>query len=497
MPRYEGQLELSWTNKHKCLLAHDDGSYEWLPPSDYRVAEVRLLQTVGSVGEVGQGRAQDNLLIQGDALHALTSLTKLPEFAREYVGKVKLAYLDPPFNTGQAFTHYDDALEHSVWLTMMRDRLAQIQELLASNGSVWVHCDDSEQAYLRVVMDEVFGRDNFVAVVVWEKVYSPRMDAKQFSSSHDYILVYSKQPGWTPNTFTIEPDVTQFRHEDEHGRRYRSDPLRKWGKNSQREDRPNLWYPITAPTGEVVWPIRPDGTDGNWRWQRETYESRKDEVDWLDKGSGLQPYLRQYADQSTSRPPETLWRSEEVGHNHQAQQHLKTIFGTKKFDTPKPERLLQRIIHIGTEPNDVVLDCFLGSGTTAAVAQKMGRRWVGVERRRATVETFTEPRLRRVVEGTDQGGVSDLMSWQGGGGFRLLEVDSSMFEEDGGIVFLADAMSNGGLAEAQQLSSPLNTSHSRRSLGSRGGPDSPLSTVWSMKMWFVYSCPPLPMRSAL
>jgi len=125
LPKYEGRLELTWTNKPERLLAHEDGSYEWVSPSDYRVAEVRLLHDAGTVGEVrsDRSRAKDNLLIRGDALNALTSLTNLPEFEREYVGRVKLAYLDPPFNTQQSFLHYDDALEHSVWLTMMRDRL--------------------------------------------------------------------------------------------------------------------------------------------------------------------------------------------------------------------------------------------------------------------------------------------------------------------------------------------------------------------------------------
>ena len=167
MSEYEGRLELTWTNKHLRLLADDDGSYTWVSPSDYRVAEVRLLRDAGVVGITdAPERAADNLLIRGDALNALTSLVQLPEFARHYVGKVKLAYLDPPFNTQQSFLHYDDALEHSVWLTMMRDRLLQIKTLLASDGSIWVHCDDSEQGYLKVMMDEVFGRENFVAVSV-------------------------------------------------------------------------------------------------------------------------------------------------------------------------------------------------------------------------------------------------------------------------------------------------------------------------------------------
>ncbi len=174
MPTYDGRLELTWTNKPLRLLAHEDGSYEWVSPSDYRVAEVRLLHDAGAGGEVHAqpDRARDNLLIRGDALNALTSLIELPELAREYVGKVKLAYLDPPFNTQQSFLHYDDALEHSVWLTMMRDRLVSTKTLLAPAGSVWVHLDDSEMGYCRVMMDEIFGRENFVATIVWEKSYT-------------------------------------------------------------------------------------------------------------------------------------------------------------------------------------------------------------------------------------------------------------------------------------------------------------------------------------
>jgi adenine-specific DNA-methyltransferase len=186
----EGRLELTWTNKPLRLLAHDDGSYEWVEPSDYRVAEVRLLQEVAAVGAVGARRAADSLLIRGDALNALTSLARLPEFAQEYLGKVKLVYIDPPFNTQQSFLQYDDALEHSVWLTMIRDRLLQIRDLLAPDGSVWLHLDDSEVHRARCVLDEVFGPDQFVATVIWEKSDSPRMDAQYFSGRHDYTLVY-------------------------------------------------------------------------------------------------------------------------------------------------------------------------------------------------------------------------------------------------------------------------------------------------------------------
>jgi len=199
---HEGRLELTWTNKSLRLLADEDGRYEWLPPADYRIAEVRLLHARNEIGDVAADadRACDNLLIRGDALNALTSLIELPELAREYVGKVKLAYLDPPFNTQQSFLQYDDALEHSVWLTMMRDRLLSIKTLLAPDGSVWVHCDDSEQAYLKVMMDEVFGRENFVASVVWQKIHARNNSAQHFSTDHDYIVAFAKnRDSWARN----------------------------------------------------------------------------------------------------------------------------------------------------------------------------------------------------------------------------------------------------------------------------------------------------------
>ena len=192
MTSYHGRLELTWTNKDQRLLAHEDGSYEWVPPSDYRVAEVRLLHDVTTVGEVfdSKDRAHDNLLIRGDALNALTSLVELPEFASEYVGKVKLAYLDPPFNTQQSFLQYDDALEHSVWLTMTRDRLVQIRALLAPGGTVWLHLDDAEVHHARCVLDEVFGPECFIGTIIWKKSDTLRNDARRFSTSHDYLLVY-------------------------------------------------------------------------------------------------------------------------------------------------------------------------------------------------------------------------------------------------------------------------------------------------------------------
>jgi adenine-specific DNA-methyltransferase len=252
VPGYEGRLELTWTNKRLRLLAHEDGSYEWLEPSDYRVAEVRLLHDVTTVGDVGKRRAADNLLIRGDALHALTSLSRLPEFAREYLGKVRLAYLDPPFNTQQSFLHYDDALEHSVWLTMMRDRLEGIKTLLAPDGSIYIHCDTTEGHYLKALLDEVFGRNNFRNEIIWKRT-SAHSDAHTMGSVHDTILFYTNGDSWTwnPQYTPYEEQYIEkyYRYKDPDGRRYASGDVAAAGPGPARYFRGELREPLQALTG--------------------------------------------------------------------------------------------------------------------------------------------------------------------------------------------------------------------------------------------------------
>jgi adenine-specific DNA-methyltransferase len=444
---------LTWTNKHLRLLAHEDGSYEWVPPADFRVAEVRLLDEAGTTGEVREEdeRAKDNLLIRGDALSALTSLTKIPEFRDEYVGKVKLIYIDPPFNTGQAFEHYDDALEHSVWLTMMRDRLTKLKKLLAADGSIWVHLDDVEMHRCRAVLDEVFGAENFVGVIIWEKADSPRMDAQWFSTRHDYLIVYGKTDAVMINGFSYNSgEAAHYNKRDDKGRPYYLKPLRAMGgQGSTREARPTLWYPLTAPDGTEVWPKLTDGGDGAWRWKPSKVEDDAHLIEWIHGARGFQPYFRIYGKEDARRPPETIWLSGEVGSNRTSKAEIKKLFpAVGAFSTPKPERLMERVIHIATNPGDIVLDCFAGSGTTAAVSHKMRRRWITCEWNRETLETFTGPRLARVAAGEDPGGISESVGWEGGGGFRVLDVAPSMFEDDEGHVVLADWASNGALAEA-------------------------------------------------
>lgn len=453
-PEPSGKLELNWTNKNRSLLAHEDGTYEWVVRRDRRVAEVRLLRDAGTVGEVGasERRAEDNLLIRGDALHALTALADLPEFAATYEGKVKLCYIDPPFNTGQAFAHYDDGLEHSVWLTMMRDRLRLVKKLLRPDGSVWVHLDDSEVHRCRMVMDEEFGSEAFVATVVWQK-RTTRENRAAFGSSHDSILIYAPMgaSAWR-HVRNLMPRTAAKEY-----RNPNKDPKGPWRPipMDAQGHRPNQMYEITTPAGVVHTP--PKGRC--WSLLEENFKalladgpqeppSRLGRIYFGKDGKG-RPNIIRYLSESEGLVPGTWWPAEEVGTNDEAKKHIMAMFpDVEAFDTPKPERLMQRIIQIGSNPGDVVLDCFAGSGTTAAVANKMRRRWVTSERSRNTIDTFTAPRLQKVVKGEDPGGITEAVEWHGGGGFRVLDVAPSMYEEDAGVVVLAEWATNGALAEA-------------------------------------------------
>jgi adenine-specific DNA-methyltransferase len=570
---YSGRLELTWTNKDKRLLAYEDGSYAWVSPADYRVAEVRLLDDAGTVGETNgpRNRARDNLLIRGDALNALASLTGLPEFAGELVGKVTLAYLDPPFNTQQSFLQYDDALEHSVWLTMMRDRIRLIKELLAADGSIWVHLDHVESHRCRAVLDEEFGSNNFVADVAWEKAVTPRNNTGTMTVSQDTILVYRKSDAWALNRLPRRA-LSDSRHKSPDGDPipWRDNPTDAPGASSHQ----GMVYAIQHPiTGDLMYTKvgRCWGREQSWFLEQMSeyapYELRQiDDAERRAKICGTTPdkvregvqaimlavplaeaavaaqarydagswptiYLTRKArggiqfkahQTDIGRVPATLWPASEVGANIEGKAEIQDMFpGVTPFETPKPERLLERVIEIASHPGDIVLDCFAGSGTTAAVAHKMGRRWVTIERERNTIDTFTAPRLGKVVDGSDQGGISRLhervadvglpdgvspedaaqftsllgkfkdvllkepddteidertdherewheqveavtrqlrgasktrkvskQRWDGGGGFRILDVASSMFEDDDGTVVVAEWASNGKLAEA-------------------------------------------------
>jgi len=501
-----GRLELTWTNKHLRLISDPEGGYEWVDPSDPRVSEVRLLHEVDTVGDdLPDG---GNLLIEGDALHALTALNRIPELAERYAGQVRLVYIDPPFNTGQAFAHYDDNLEHSVWLSMLRDRLVQVKPLLAPDASIWVHLDDAEVHRCRCVMDEVLGAGNFVATVVWEKDKGRRSDT-HVSAAHDYLVVYAPSPDrWKaarnllPRT---ESQVSRYRNPDD-------DPRGPWlqGDNgTAKSGSAASRWPIELPSGREVVP--PGGR--GWAFSLSTFNRAVAEgrVYFGRDGNGM-PIIKKYlSDVQSGVVPRTWWPADEVGHNQEAKRdHLRKLFpDVDPFATPKPERLLQRIIHIATDPGDIVLDCFAGSGTTAAVAHKMARRWVTSEQVSDTVATFTRPRLEKVVKGEDPGGITTVTRltgdglpdglesgevktaakalkamfddgrldetgldeptmkavakamreaektatetlWSGGGGFRHVRVGPSMFDLDAetGDVYLAEWATNGAFSEA-------------------------------------------------
>jgi adenine-specific DNA-methyltransferase len=439
---HRGRLELTWTEKERRLVSRNSGDYAWVPPSDHRVAEVRLLHDAGIVGsdpEVG-------ILIRGDALHGLASLAELEPYRAASVGTVKLAYLDPPFNTAQTSFRYFDGLEHSIWLTMMRDRLLQIRELLSEDGSVWVHCDDSEHAYLKVMMDEVFGRQNFVGTIVWQKAHSRRNDASFVSVAHDYIVVFARNIDHLTLNRLDADEAQRALYTNPDG-----DPRGDWISVPFHAPnvRPNLTYEITGPTGKTFQPPR----GRCWSMTKEKFDALRadDRIYFGPKGEGVPRRKKFWDEEPPSTIPWTWWSRDDVGDNQEATKEAKALVGDSApavFATPKPERLLQRIVAIASSPGDLVLDCYLGSGTAAAVAHKMGRRWIGVELDAETLDQFAIPRMEAVVRGEEPGGITNQVGWKGGGGFRIFDVGASMFEDDLGDVVLAEWATNGKLAAA-------------------------------------------------
>ena len=403
---------------------------DWMSRSEDIVAAAkvpyRMLEAVPKLD--GGNGAPANMLIQGDNLDALKALLPF------YAGRVKCIYIDPPYNTRSAFEHYDDNLEHAQWLAMIYPRLVLLRELLAENGSIWVSIDDNEGHYLKVVLDEVFGRANFVNNIIWEKSDSPKMDSKLFSSRHDHIHCYGKKiDNLTIKRMAVDSVPAHFNRTDDAGRRYYTKPLRAMGSGDDtREARPTLHFPMVAPDGMEVLPMRPDGIEGRWRWSAERVARDQNLIEWVNGRNGWSPYYRIFADAGSGRPPETIWAHGEVGTNRTSKAEVNALFsGEQPFTTPKPEALMQRILQIATDPGDLVLDSFLGSGTTAAVAHKMGRQWIGIEMG-DHAETHCKPRLDKVIEG-EQGGISEAVEWKGGGGYRYYRLGPPAFDATGRI----------------------------------------------------------------
>ena len=403
---------------------HQKLELTWIGKDSQPKLEPRILieDTDKSYGD----KNRPNLLIHGDNLLALKALEL------EFIGKIKCIFIDPPYNTGSAFTHYDDGIEQSLWLTLMRDRLVILRRLLAEDGSIWITIDDNEAHYLKVLCDEIFARKNFIANVVWEKSDSPRMDAQFFSVRHDHLLVYAKESSktlWNRLSLGATPD--HYDKFDSFDQRYYLKPLRAMGgQGDSRAARPTLYFALIAPDGSDVYPKRQDGTDGAWRWNKSKIEQENEKIEWIKGRNGWTPYYRIYAEDKAQRPPETIWPHEEVGSTRTSKAEVKNLFPELiPFGTPKPEKLLQRVISISTNVGDIVLDSFAGSGTTGAVAHKMGRRWIMVELG-DHCHTHIVPRMQKVCDGTDQGGISKAVNWQGGGGFKYYDLAPSLLKKD-------------------------------------------------------------------
>ena len=359
----------------------------------------------------------DNRLIFGDNLLALKALEQ------EFAGKVKCVFIDPPYNTGSAFEYYDDGLEHSIWLSLMRNRLEIIKRLLSEDGSLWITIDDNEAHYLKVLCDEAFGRENYVTTVVWEKADSPRNSARQFSKDHDYLIVFSRNPTWIPRRLPRTDEVNAIYSNPD------SDARGSWLPGDPYANKPYSKgrYKIAGPTGREFSP--PPGRF--WRVSQERlHELDEDGRVWWGPNRNARPSIKRYLSEVGDLVPRTLWFKDEVGSNRTSKNEMRALFpGSSAFDTPKPERLLKRILEIATHPGDLVLDSFAGSGTTGAVAHKMGRRWIMVELGEHC-HTHIIPRLKKVIDGEDSGGITKAANWKGGGGFRYYRLAPSLLEKD-------------------------------------------------------------------
>ena len=448
---------------------------QWLTrDKDLRAAGRAPYRLLEEAGRHGDGCAR-NMLIQGDNLHALKAL--LPYYA----GKVKCIYIDPPYNTRSAFEHYDDNLEHTRWLSMMYPRLELLRDFLSEDGSIWVSCDDNEGHYLKVIMDEVFGRRNFLADVSWQRTYSTRNDAKGIVTEVEHVLSYAKNEGWMPNKLprTAAMDA-KYKNPDNDVAPWRSDNPFAADANTHQ----GMVYAIQHPiTGKMLYP----SIGAHWRYSqdimlnimngwcpyklqdlhdareraavcgvsekevrqgvlgivlaepleeasakaRAVYERGQWPRFYFTKGGKGGIARKTYLDNVGGKLPTNFWPYAETGHTDAAKKEILALFGNDVFATPKPERLILRILHIATTPGDLVLDSFLGSGTTAAAAHKMGRRYIGIEMGEHAL-THCVPRLRKVIEG-EQGGISEAVNWKGGGGFRFYRLGESIFDEDGAI----------------------------------------------------------------
>lgn len=412
------KLELNWIGKHdpKNKMSPEPRILIETPEYSYEKHNEDVEQI--SFADSDKPKPQfNNMLIHGDNLLALKSLEL------EYTGKIKCIYIDPPYNTGAAFQHYDDNLEHSTWLSLMKPRLELLKTLLKDDGSIWISIDSYESHYLKVMCDEVFGRNNFIDEVIWQRSYAPVNLKKTLSKSHDTILAYAKNMS---NDFKLN----KLPRSDEANSRYKNpdnDPRGVWQSDNLSVGPvvESKVYEITTPSGRKVLP--PKGYC--WRLSKERFaEFLDDNRIWFGEDGNNTPRIKRFlSDVKDGVVAQTLWTYQEVGHTQDAKREVKQFNSNDVFETPKPEKLIERIITLASNPGDIVLDSFLGSGTTAAVAEKMGRKWIGIELGDHAY-THCYKRLKAVVDG-EQGGISKEVNWKGGGGFKFYELAPSLIEK--------------------------------------------------------------------
>lgn len=400
-----GEVTLQWSNKDRPLLAEGATGYFWGQPGE--VPRPKIMQPAN-------GSETQGLVICGDGWDALAASP--PLLAPK---SVRLLYIDPPFNTGSTFAEYADSMAGPTWLSMLRDRLEAVKPYLADTASIWVHLDDSEAHRARCVLDEVFGPDAFVATVVWQK-RTTRESRTAISVNHDTIHIYapSGPRSWKQHRNLLVKGSADLRNRDH-------DPRGPWtdAPFTAPGYRANQQYVIQTPSGRRIRP--PAGR--SWYATEPTFRQLlADDRIWFPKDGAGSPRLKLFAHQVRGLVPFSVWGALETGTNDDAKRHLQSLFPSGGvFSTPKPEELLERIIHVATDPGDLVLDLFAGSGTTATTAHKLGRRWVAVERSAQTVVKTLLPRLVRVLDGTDPGGITSSVRWEGGGDFTVVQVRPS------------------------------------------------------------------------
>lgn len=431
---------LDWIGKNKVINHHLDVPFKVLEK-----------QYTYKDGKVVNDFESENKIIHGDNLEALKAL--LPE----YEGRVKCIYIDPPYNTGNEDWVYNDNVNdpkikkwlgevvgqegedltrHDKWLCMMYPRLKLLQKLLSDDGAIFISIDDNEQANLKLICDEIFGSSNFYGDIIWEKADSPKMDAKIFSQRFDHTLVYvndSTKSIIKKIKTNIIPE--HYNKKDENGIYYLK-PLRKMGKNDSREDRPNLYYGIEAPDGTIIYPIKKDGTDGNWRWSKEKYENEKYKIEWIKTSNGWSVNTKIYAADELEIPPETIFFNKDVGSNRTAIAEIRKIFEEEKsFGTPKPTEFIKKLILLIADDDSIVLDSFAGSGTTAHSVLKLNKenskrlKFILVEME-DYAESITAERVKRVIKGYGK----DKNKTEGtGGNFSYYELGPRLLLENGFI----------------------------------------------------------------